>query len=242
METTTDTGESHQRTRTGSPDRIPATHGPAATDAGPRRRGDLTRWCAAAAAAGTLVPLALSSFRGSTGDEITASLRAHTVSLQVGSAVAAVVAAGLLVAAMRLARSARERGGDPTWVAVLAAAGGGVAVLYAAYYAAFAAGTVAVAQPGAGTGEATAVLVNVAELTRYAPGLALLVAAWALRAVLPRAAGAVALALALLMLVPVTTWVVALVTPVWLGVAAALAPSPAQNSRDSGSSMPRSAS
>ena len=57
-----------------------------------------------------------------------------------------------------------------------------MAMMYALYYSSFGAGAIVAAQmlsePGAGVGEATALLVNLTEVARYAPGLALVVAAF----------------------------------------------------------------
>lgn len=168
-----------------------------------------------------LVPLALCSFSGDTGAEITASVRDDAAALQGGAAAAALAGALLVVAALRLAASVPGLAGR-----VMAASGVATAVLFVAYYAAFgAAGVTAdhvVTDPGAGLGEATAALVNMAELTRYAPGLALAGAAVAGRRHLPAGVWIVAVVLAVATLVPFTSWGAALLMPLWLGVSAAV--------------------
>jgi hypothetical protein len=75
---------------------------------------------------------------------------------------------------------------------------------------------------GPGVGESTAVLVNLTELTRYAPGLALVVAAVAARARLPRPAWITAAVLVVMTVFPMTSWVAALLIPLWLAVTAAV--------------------
>jgi hypothetical protein len=202
------------------------------------------RIACALGAAGTLVPFALCSFSGTTGAEITQSLRDDAVSVQIGAATAVLIAPLLLLAALRLGRRIGGTAG-----AVATGAGVAVAVMFAAYYAAFGAGAVvadlAVSDPGPGVGEGTSLLVNFTELTRYAPGLALVAAAFAGRRSLPRAIGVTAALLAVLTVFPMTSWVAALLIPLWLGTCAAAlgsARSAAQNSRSEGSSMPRSAS
>ncbi len=190
-----------------------------------RRRRDFagpagaTRLAAAAAAAA--VPFALSSLSGDTGAEITASLVDDAVPLTLGSIVAVLASAGLFLAAVRLATVVTGAAGR-----VVAAAGAAVALMFALYYSTFGAAAIVAAQmlsePGAGLGEATTLLVNLAEMTRYAPGLALVVAAFVARRGLPRPVGIAAGVLALLTIVPFTSWVAALLIPLWLAASAAV--------------------
>ena len=171
------------------------------------------RLAPAAGAALALVPLALCSFSGETGAQITADLAQNASRLEAGAAVAAVAAALLVLAAVRLGRRAGST--------VLTGAGIAVAVLFAAYYASFGAGGVVAGMmlddPGPGVGEGTALLVNMTELARYGVGLAVTVAAVAARAALPKAVWLTAAALAVLTAVPFTSWVAALLIPLWLG-------------------------
>lgn len=173
-----------------------------------------------AAAALALVPFALSSFSGDTGEAITASLIENSVELQIGAGVAALAGALLLVAAVRMGG---QLSGTPGRVMTMA--GAGVAVLFVAYYASFGAGAVVadvmLTDPGAGVGEGTALLVNLTELARYAPGLALTAAAVVARRQLPTGVWVTGAALSLLTLVPLTSWVAALAIPLWLGISAA---------------------
>ena len=174
--------------------------------------------CAAAAAA-AVVPFALSSFSGDSGAEITASLVDDAVAITIGSIVAVLVSAGLFLAAVRLGAVVRGTAGR-----VVATAGSAVAMMYALYYSSFGAGAIVAAQmltePGAGVGEATALMVNLTEVARYAPGLALVVAAFMGRGALPRPVGIAAVVLAVLTIVPFTSWVAALLIPFWLAVSA----------------------
>lgn len=172
------------------------------------------------AAVGTLVPFALASFSGDSGAEITASVLDRSTLLQLGAYAAAVVSTLLVLAAVRL--GGRVRGTAGTVVTI---AGAAVALMFVAYYAAFAAGAVVaeygVTEPGPGVGEGTALLVNFTELVRYAPGLALVAAAVVARARLPRAVWGTAAVLAVLTLLPMTSWVAAALIPPWLAVSAA---------------------
>ncbi len=180
----------------------------------------LSRVASGGAAALALVPFALCSFSGDTGAEITASLVGDAAMLQVGAGVAAVAGALLLVAAARLAAAIP---GFPGRVAGMA--GAGVAILFVAYYASFGAGAVIatemLGEPGPGVGESTALLANLTELARYAPGLALTTAAALARRHLPAGVWVTGAVLALLTLVPFTSWVAALAIPLWLGISAA---------------------
>ena len=176
--------------------------------------------CAAAAAAAA-VPFALSSFSGDTGTEITASLVDDAMPITIGSIIAVMVSAGLFLAAARLGAVVTGLAGR-----IVATAGAAVAMMYALYYSSFGAGAIVAAQmlsePGAGVGEATALMVNLTEVARYAPGLALVVAAFMGRRSLPRPVGIAAVVLAVLTIVPFTSWVAALLIPLWLAVSAAV--------------------
>lgn len=171
-----------------------------------------------AAAVGTLVPFALLSLQGETGSEITAGLAEQRTMLVIGTYVAVLVAAGLFLAAVRLGRAVPGAAG-----LVITAAGSGVALLYAGYYGVFGAGAVLAdpATSGPGLGEAAWLSLNVMEITRYAPSLALVAAAVAAGAALPRATRTTAAVLIVMTLVPLTSWVAALLVPVWLAAAAA---------------------
>lgn len=195
-----------------------------AAEAGPRTSPDRAARAVCAASALLTVPVfALSDLgAGETGAAVTDVLAGDASRLTAGTLLAILVAAGLLLASVRLSRAV---GGDTGRLMLLA--GGGVAVLYAAYYGVFGAGAVVASQmlsaPGAGLGEASLLLLNMTEMARVAPGLALVVAAVVARRVLPRALWMTAAALLVLVLVPFTTWVSALLTPLWLAVAGARA-------------------
>ena len=192
------------------------TAAPAAT----RDRELPIRVACAAAALGALVPFALCGLDGESGAAITSGLADDATNQTLGSIVASVVAALLVPAALRLARRANGLSG-----AVIGAAGVAVAVLYGAFYAVFGAGALVAGQmlddPGSGVGEAAALLLNVTEITRYAPGLALVAAAVAARRMLPRGVWIPAAVLAAMTVFPLTSWVAALLIPVWLGASAA---------------------
>lgn len=179
-----------------------------------RETESVARLASAAGAALALVPFALCSFSGETGAQIPADLVENASKLQLGAAVAGGASALLVVAAVRLGR----RAGCP----VLTAAGIAVAVLFAAYYASFGAGGVVAGlmleNPGASVGEGTALLVNMTELARYGVSLAVTGAAVAARATLPKGVWITAAVLAVLTVVPFTSWAAALLTPLWLGV------------------------
>lgn len=186
-----------------------------------RLGGDTTsRIASGAAAVLALVPVALCSFSGDSGEEITASLVDKATSLQLGAGVAAVAGALLLVAAARLAGRVIGPAGR-----VIAMSGAAVAILFVAYYASFGAGGVVagtmLGEPGPGVGEGTALLVNMTELARYAPGLALTGAVVAARRQLPAGVWGTGAVLAFLTLVPLTSWMAALVIPLWLAISAA---------------------
>lgn len=194
---------------------------PTATDAGspaaPRPWG---RIVCAAAAAGTVVPFALAQLSGDSGAEITAGLVDDATMLATSSIVAVLVAAGLFLAAVRVGRAVGGDGG-----LLVTAAGSAVALMYAGYYSVFGAGGVVATQmlddPGAGLGESASLLLNVMEIARYAPGLALVVAVLAAGRHLPRWVRVTAWVLTVLCLVPLTSWVAALLIPLWLGAVAA---------------------
>lgn len=174
-------------------------------------------WLLAVAA---LAPVMLVSFPGDTGGEITAGIVDDAMTLQLGGIIATFVAAGLLAAAASLGRALPGLAG-----AVVGAAGSAVTVLFAAYYATFAAAGVVGGQmlddPGAGLGESALLALNLVEITRYAPTLALLVAAVACREFLPKPVWVAAVVLAVATVVPLTTWAAAIAAPAWLAVAAA---------------------
>lgn len=176
--------------------------------------------CAATAVLTVPVFLLTDLGSGDSGAAVTQVLVEDSTALTAGSLLAVLVAAGLLLSAVRLGRSV---GGDAGRVVLVA--GGGVALLYAAYYAVFGAGAVVAGQmlsdPGPGLGEASVLLLNMAEIARFAPGLALVAAVVVARRELSRGVWAPAALLLVLVFVPLTTWVAALLTPLWLAVAAA---------------------
>ncbi len=192
----------------------PSTDGIAA---GPERS---TRIVCGLAAAAAVAPFALASLSGDSGAEITAGLINDTVPLTVASIVAVLASAGLFLAAARLSEAIGGVAGR-----VAAGAGAAVALMFALYYSTFGAAAVVASQmleePGAGLGEGASLLLNLAEITRYAPGLALVAAAFVARRRLPRAVGISAGVLAFLTIVPLTSWVAAVVIPLWLGLSAA---------------------
>ena len=176
---------------------------------------------AAAMTASCFVVLGIGA-RGGSGAEVVADFDQHGTRYQLASILAIWAAVGLGVAAARLGR---RIGGDAGRLAT--AAGVTVAFLMAAYYSAYAAG-VAVSQfvldeSGPGVGESSLVLLNLVELSRYAPGLVLVGAVLVARRRLPRAITVPAWVLLAVMVFPMTTWLAAILTPVWLGVAGALA-------------------
>ena len=181
---------------------------------------------AAAVTAGCFFVLGIGSGAG-TGAEVTARLADNAARYQLASIMAIFAAVGLGLAAVRLGRRV---GGQEGTVATVA--GAAVAFLCAAYYSAYAAGSnvasFVIDEPGSGVGEAALVLLNGFELARYAPGLLLVAAILVARRRLPRSITIPAWVLLVVTLFPMTTWVAALVIPVWLGVAAALAPERSQ--------------
>lgn len=194
---------------------------PAATDGSAARLAAPFCLLGAVAAAGCFAVLGIGE-SGGTGAEVTAKLGDDAARYQLASVLAIFTSIPLAVAAARLGR---RIGGDAGRLATLA--GVLVAVLMAAYYSAYASG-VAVAEfvldeAGPGVGESTLVLLNLVEFTRYAPGLLLIGAVLAARSRLPRGITIPAWVLLVLTVVPMTTWLAALVIPVWLGVTGALA-------------------
>jgi hypothetical protein len=157
---------------------------------------------------------------GETGASVTDVLVEDRATLISASLMAVLVAAGLMLATVRLARSVAGDAGR-----VMVVAGGGVALMYAVYHGVFGAGAVVASQmladPGPGLGEASFLLLNMAEIARFAPGLALVAAAVVARRQLPRGLWVAAAALLVLVFVPLTTWVAALLTPAWLAMAGA---------------------
>ena len=176
----------------------------------------------AAVTAGCFFVLGIGSGAG-TGAEVTERLTDNAARYQLASILAIFAAAGLGLAAVRLGRRIGGQAGS-----VATVAGATVAFLCAAYYSAYAAGSnvasFVIDDPGAGVGEATLVLLNGLDLARYAPGLLLVAAVLAARRRLPRSVTISAWVLLVVMLVPMTTWVAALLIPVWLGVTAVLVP------------------
>ncbi len=194
------------------------TTSPDGTATGPERSARIVCGLAAVAAA---VPFTLASLSGDSGAEITAGLVDDAVPLTVASIVAVLASAGLFLAAARLSDAIGGMAGR-----VVAGAGAAVALMFALYYSTFGAAAVVASQmleePGAGLGEGASLLLNLAEITRYAPGLALVAAAFVARRRLPRAVGIAAGVLAFLTIVPLTSWVAALLIPLWLAVSAAV--------------------
>ena len=157
------------------------------------------------------------------GAAVTESLVAAAGAVQLSALLAGLSAAALVVASVALGARAGA------WGRVLALGGVLTALLMAAYFAAFGGGALVATQvlddAGAGVGEATLVAANQTALVRYVGGLLLLGAAAAAGvrrgAALPRWVGWSAVAFLVLLVVPITGWVVALVLPAWLGVVAA---------------------
>lgn len=154
-----------------------------------------------------------------TGTDITATLLGSATRFQLTAIIAVYAAAALCVAAVRLGRRV---GGDAGTLATLA--GVAVSVLMAAYYATFAAGAVVadyvLTDAGPGVGESALVLLNVVEMTRYAPGLILVAAVLVRWRRLPKALTVPAAVLAAMTVFPTTSWVAAILIPIWLGLAA----------------------
>lgn len=185
----------------------------------PVRAGALV--CLFGAVAATAVVPLMGGLSADTGAGLTAELVDEAGRMQGAAVLAALAAAALLLAAVRLGRAVGGVAG-----AVSLVAGSAAALLMAAMYAAFASGAVVASMmltdPSPAVGEGTLLMVNLVELTRYAPGTALLVAVLAARHALPRPLAWTAGLLLLLTVVPFTTWAVAIAVPVWLGVAGAV--------------------
>lgn len=156
------------------------------------------------------------------GDGVTGMLATRAPLLQGMALLAVFASAALIPAALHLGSAVGGAAGK-----TIAAAGAATAVLLVAYIGSFAAGamtaTMLLENPGAGVGEATLVIANVAELARYGPSLALTAAVIAARHRLGRATWLPAAALTLLLVIPITTWLAAIIVPAWLGIAAATA-------------------
>lgn len=185
-----------------------------------------TRWSwapALSAVAGVtgsaLIFLVGNTLSSTAGTGVTAQLLDNQLRLHAVAWLAALTCGGLILASSLLARAATGTPGR-----VIAASGPAVAVLMLAYYASFAAGATVAAngltEAGPGLGEATLVVLNAFSLTLIGPALAV-VAAGAVSRSLPRATRVTAVVLAVLLLVPFTSWVANLILPLWLGLAAA---------------------
>ena len=155
------------------------------------------------------------------GAGVTRLLIEDAGSWQAASMLALFAAAALCLAAVRLGQRIGGTGG-------MVATGSGIAVafLLGAYYASFAAGAVVathvVDDAGPGLGEGTLVVANMVELTRYAPSLVLLAVALVARRSLPKPVTIAAAVILAMIFLPFTTWIAAILTPVWLGVAGAV--------------------
>ena len=168
---------------------------------------------------------ALGDFAGSSGAAVADELSTAATRVQMVAIMSVVASAALLLAAVRVGR---RIGGVAGAVATIA--GSAVAVLLAAYYSAYAAGVVVgeylLETTTPGLGESTLVVVNLVEMTRYAPGVALMAAAVAGHRSLPKGLSITAVLLLVLALLPMGSWVAALLIPAWLGVAGALSLEP----------------
>lgn len=155
------------------------------------------------------------------GNAVSRALVGSAGRLQLAAVLAMLATAALMLAAVRLGRRLPGSAGP-----LAAAAGAAVAVLLSAYYGSYAGGAVVgsflLETSTAGLGEGTLVVANMVELTRFAPGLALLLAAVVARRALPTGLVAFAGLLVLLTLLPFTSWVAAILVPVWLGIAGAV--------------------
>lgn len=172
-----------------------------------------------AALAAAIFPIIGNTLRPVEGVPATELFAEGADRLLLAGIIAAYAGAGLFLAAARLRRHLPGLAGT-----VAGAAGAAVALMLAVYTASFAAGAIVTQMlddPGNGVGEAALVLVNTADLARSAPSLALLLAAWAARRHLPKAVSVAAVILAAMFVLPMTAWLAALATPVWLGVAGA---------------------
>lgn len=156
---------------------------------------------------------------GDSGADVTAALVDEAIRLQLTAITAMFAAVALCVAAVRLGR---RIGGDAGSTATVA--GVAVSLLMSAYYSVPAAGALVadllLNDPGPGVGEASLVLLNVVEVTRYAPSLLLVAAVLVARRRLPKAITVSAGLLAVLTVFPMTSWIAAVLIPIWLGVCA----------------------
>lgn len=187
-----------------------------------------TRWAAPGVCLlGTALAVAVAAVMGSglgadDGAGVTGLLVESAGRWQGASILAVFGAAALCLAAVRLGRHV---GGTAGTVATVS--GAAVALLFAAYYASFAAGAAVASfvidDAGAGLGEATLVVANMVELTRYAPSLVLLVVALTARRSFTKPVTISAGILVAMLVFPLTSWIAALLTPVWLGVAGSAA-------------------
>lgn len=201
-------------------------HTTTARPAAPGRRGTLVAGrgtalvsALGAAVAVAVVPLA-GEASGTDGSAVANDLVASAGPVQGAALLGCLGGAALILAAIRLGRQA---GGLPG--AVIAASGTAVSVLFVAYYAALASVAVVATnlyeQSSAGLGDAGLVMLNVVEITRFAPGIALVVAVLVSRRSFPKPVVVGAGVLTVLYLLPFTSWIAALAVAVWLGLAAA---------------------
>lgn len=176
---------------------------------------------AGAALAVAVIPVMGDPLRVTTAQQATDAVTAAAGRLQLAAMVALLAGTALVLAAVRLGRRIPGTAGG---VAIVA--GSAVALLLVAYYSAFAAGAVVgslvLEEPSASLGESALVAANLVEMTRFAPALALLVAALVSRRHLPKPAVVAAGVLTVLAVLPFTGWVAAMLVPVWLGVVGAL--------------------
>lgn len=189
----------------------------------PRSRWGGPAVCLASAAlAAATFPMIGNSLRPVDGVATTTLFADAAGRLEATALLGSFAAAGLFLAAVRLSRVIPGGRGVVTGIA-----GGAVALMLAVYTSAFAAGSTVAARmlddPGPGVGEAALVAVNMADFARLAPSLALAVAVALSRRHLPKPITVSAAVLAFLFLTPVTAWIGAVLAPVWLGIAGALA-------------------
>ena len=186
-----------------------------------RNRSGLIVCLAGTVLAVAVVPVMGLGLNAPDGAGVTRLLIDDAGTWQSASMLALFAAAALCLAAVRLGKRIGGTGG-------VVATGSGIAVafLLGAYYASFAAGAVVathvVDNAGPGLGEGTLVVANMVELTRYAPSLVLLAAALVARRSLPKPVTIAAAVILAMIFLPFTTWIAAILTPVWLGVAGAV--------------------
>ena len=183
-------------------------------------RGGTAVCIASAVLAAATFPVIGNSLRPVPGVDTTALFADAAGRLQLASVLGVLASAGLFLAAARLAQQVPGIGGK-----VAGLAGGAVALMLGIYVAVFSAGSIVAGQmleaPGPGVGEAALVALNMADLARYAPSLALVVTVVLCRRHLPKSVVVTAGVLAVMFLVPMTSWIAAILTPVWLGLAGA---------------------